>query len=186
LLWSAELDPTVVAVRAAPTDADDPDALDLERLRPLATLARGAGGHEYVALSDGWRRLRMDVMEGSLATIGWVRLDYQLSGFCDLEPRLGTLHRLAALRRAGRFERRHFPLAGGLPRRIEALRVADGLRAGASYRDIAMVLFGETRVRADWRTNSDYLLSRIRRRAAEARRMLSGGYRRLFDRSADY
>jgi hypothetical protein len=169
-----------VPVRAGPAEPGDPDALDLVRLRPLATLAQGAGGREYIALSDGWRRLRLDVVEGSIGTANWVRFDYQLAGFRDLEVRLRTLRRLADLRREGRFADRCFPMPSGLSRRLEALRVADALRAGASYRDMAIALFGEARVKADWRTRSDYLLSRVRRRAMEARKMLAGGYRTLF------
>ena len=179
MLWRADLDPTVVAVSAARADADDPDALDLGRLRALATLARADGGQEYLVLSDGWRRLRFDVVEGSLCDGTCVRLDYRLSGFRDLEPRLQTLHGLAALRRTGAFEPRLHSVASGLPRRLEALQVADGLSAGGFYREIAGALFGEARVRADWRKGSDYLLSRVRRRAAEARKMMSGGYRSL-------
>lgn len=146
----------------------------------MATVARNDNGREYIALSDGWRRLRLDVVEGSIGDAAWVRLDYRLTGFQSLEPRLQTLRRLAGLRREGRFNARQFPAPAGLPRRLEALRVADGLRAGASYREVAEALFGEARVRADWRTRSDYLLSKIRRRAIEARHMLAGGYRSLF------
>jgi len=179
LLWRGDLDPSVVAVRATPADPDDPDALNVERLRPLATFAQGELGQEYIVLSDGWRRLRLDVVEGSVADGNWVRLDYRLSGFQHLEPLLQTLRRLAGLRRYGRFGEKPYPVPRGQVRRLEALQVADGLRAGASYREIAEGLFGETRVRADWRTRSDYLLSRIRHRAAEARHMLAGGYRVL-------
>ncbi len=179
MLWRADFDPTVVAVRAIPAQPDDPEGLDLGRLRALATLARADCGQEYLVLSDGWRRLRLDVVEGSLCESACVRLDYRLSGFEDLEPRLLTLHRLAALRRNGHFEPRLHPAPSGLSRRLEALQVADGLSAGGSYREIAVALFGEARVRADWRKGSDYLLSRVRRRAAEARKMLSGGYRSL-------
>ena len=179
MLWRADLDPSVVPVRAAVADADDPDALDLGRLRAFTTLARADCGQEYLVLSDGWRRLRLDVVEGSLCESACVRLDYRLSGFEDLEPRLLTLHRLAALRRTGSFEPKLHATASGLPHRLEALQVADGLSAGGSYREIAVALFGEARVRADWRKRSDYLLSRVRRRAAEARKMLSGGYRSL-------
>jgi len=179
LLWRAELDPTVVLVRATAAPPGDPDGLDLEQLRAFATLARAECGQEYLALSDGWRRLRLDVVEGSLCDGACVRLDYRLSGFQNLELRLQTLRRLAALRRTGHFEPRLHPEASGLPRRLEALQVADGLRAGGSYREIAIALFGEARVRGDWRKRSDYLLSRVRRRAAEARTMLSGGYRSL-------
>ena len=184
LLWRAELDPTVVPVRATAAPPGDPDGVDLERLRAFATLARAECGQEYLVLSDGWRRLRLDVVEGSLCDGNCVRLDYRLSGFQDLEPRLRTLLRLAALRRTGRFEPKLHPAASGLPRRLEALQVADALSAGESYREIAIALFGEARVRGDWRKGSDYLLSRVRRRAAEARKMLSGGYRSLLRAAA--
>lgn len=174
------MDPTVVAVRAAPTDAGDPDAFRVDAAESTATIARGIAGHEYIVLSDGWRRLRLDIVEGSASRGEWVRLDYRLSGFRALEPKLQTLRQLALLRRDGRLLPRLFPRPSGLSRRVEAIRVADALADGASYRDIAVVLFGEARVRTDWRTRSDYLLSRLRRRAAEARHMLAGGYRSLF------
>jgi len=117
----------VVAVRAIPAERGDPDGLDLERLRALATLARAERGQEYLVLSDGWRRLRLDVVEGSLCERPCVRLHYRLSGFQDLEARLRTLHRLAALRRTGTFEPKLHPTASGLPRRLEALQVADDM-----------------------------------------------------------
>lgn len=182
MLWRAEVDATVVAVRAGPAEPEDPDAFPLKSLKTASTVARGEGGQEYLVLSDGWRRLRLDVVEGTLGSGDFVRFDYRLSGFRDLEPRLQTLRRLAGLGRDGRFNVGQFPAPAGLPRRLEALRVADGLRAGASYREVAEALFGEARVRADWRTRSDYLLSKIRRRATEARHMLAGGYRALLER----
>lgn len=172
----------MVPVRAIAAEPDDPDALDLTQLRGFATSARSDSGPEYIALSDGWRRLRLDVVEGAVRDQAWVRFEYRLSGFHDLELRLQTLRRLARLKRDGRFAAELYPVRAGLPRRLEALRVADALRDGASYRDIAAAIFGEERVRADWRTRSDFLLSRIRRRATEARKMLSGGYKALLGR----
>jgi hypothetical protein len=182
LLWRAELDRSVIPVRASPAPPDHPDALDLGRLRAFATLARGDTGREYLALSDGWRRIRLDVVEGTLVDSPWVMFRYDLSGFRHLDQRLRTIRRLAALRRAGQLEQDLYPAPSGLPRRLEALRVADALRDGASYREIAVALFGEERVHSDWRTRSDFLLSRIRRRAAEARAMLAGGYKALLGR----
>jgi hypothetical protein len=176
------VDPAVIPVRASPAAADDPDALDVGRLRALATVARGETGREYLALSDGWRRIRLDIVDGTLAEADWARLQYDLSGFRHLETRLRTVSQLAELRRAGQLEHDLYPAPSGLLRRLEALRVADALQEGASYRDIATALFGEERVRADWRTRSDFLLSRIRRRAAEAKAMLAGGYMALFGR----
>lgn len=177
-MWSAGLDPHVLAVSAEPVGAVHPDAFDLARLGRWATLAHGADGREYLALSDGWRRIRIDVVDGTLGS-GPVRLQYRMSGFTRLEPRLLAARRLLSLWQRRRFLRALFPPVTGLARRLEALRTADALADGASYREIAVALFGKARVQAEWRTDSDFLLMRVRRRVAEARRMAEGGWRDL-------
>lgn len=179
LLWTAEVDGGVVPVRAEPVAAGHPDGFTLERLAGRVSLARGEDGREHLALSDGWRRLRLDVVEGTLLAGGEVRLHFELAGFAQLDARLLTVRRLLSLWRKGRFLRALFPPLAGLPHRLEALRVADALAAGASHREIAIALYGEARVRADWNGRTDFLLSRVRRRAAEARRMEQGGWRML-------
>lgn len=79
----------------------------------------------------------------------------------------------------GRFARLLFPDELGGPRRLETLRVGDAIAAGASYREMAIALYGEAVVREEWRGRSDFLMSRVRRRAAEARAMTAGGWRAL-------
>ncbi len=59
------------------------------------------------------------------------------------------------------------------------LRVHDAVVDGASHREIASVLFGETRVAADWNGRSDSLRSCVRRLVRGARSMASGEYRSL-------
>lgn len=177
LVWRAELDAAVLRVRAVPVGAYDVDAFDLARLACRKILIAGSGV-EHLAVSDGWRRIRLDVVEGSLAA-GAVRLDYQLSGFASADAPLLTLRRLFALWRTGRFTRGLFPPDPRIARGIEALRVGDALAAGASYREIAVALFGEARVRAEWKGSSESMISRVRRRAAEARHMAAGGWREL-------
>lgn len=179
MLWSAELDAAVVPVRADPVAPGHPDAFELARVAACALLARGPDGREYLALSDGRRRLRLDVVGGTLLGRGPVRLEFELAGFSQLDAQLLTVRRLLGLWGKGRFLRTLFPPLTGLSHRIEALRVADARAGGASHRDIAIALYGAPRVRADWSSHSDYLLSRIRRRIAEARRMEQGGWRTL-------
>lgn len=179
LLWRAAFDPHVLRVRAEPTAPDDPEALDLTRLGHQATLARDDDGREYLALSNGWHRVRLDVIEGSICASRQVRLHYQLSGFTGLEPRLRALRQLLALQRDDGFDPSLFPRLPRMAQRLEALRVSDALADGASYRDVAIALFGIERVREEWGGRSDFLLSRVRRRVAEARRMASGEYRHL-------
>jgi hypothetical protein len=86
---------------------------------------------------------------------------------------------MLGLWRTGRFAGTLYPTEPGLPRRLETLRIGDAIAAGASYREMAVALYGEESVRAEWKGRSDFLMSRIRRRASEARAMAAGGWRRL-------
>lgn len=59
------------------------------------------------------------------------------------------------------------------------LRALDGCLAGASYREIAIVLFGATRVRDDWNDGTGHLKNRIRRAVQRGRILVAGRYRCL-------
>lgn len=58
----------------------------------------------------------------------------------------------------------------------QALRALDGRRSGLSHRQIAVELFGQTRVDADWGRGADHLKSRIRRLIGRGRWLMGGGY----------
>ncbi|OAN62657.1 DNA -binding domain-containing protein [Sphingomonas sp. TDK1] len=183
LLWHADLDPFVLEVRVSPTAATDPDGIDLARLLRWATIVRG-GDREHVALSDGWHRIRLDVVGGSLVEEGPARLDYLLSGMTRVDAHVLTLRRMLDLWRTGRFSPKLHPPEPGMGRRIEALRVGDAVAAGATYREMATALYGADLVRDEWKGRSDFLLSRVRRRADEAVRMAAGGWRTLLGTGA--
>lgn len=61
----------------------------------------------------------------------------------------------------------------------QILRALDGRRAGASYRDIAVVLFGSRRVGTDWNDGGDHLKNHVRRLVKRGEALVDGGYRRL-------
>jgi len=66
------------------------------------------------------------------------------------------------------------------PQRLRlVLRVLDGRLAGASYREIAIVLFGRDRVESDWEAPDDHLKNRVRRAAQRGKFLMKGGYRGL-------
>lgn len=177
-MWHADLDPFVLRVRARPATGPDSAAIDLARLARWATIVRGQD-REYIALSDGWHRIRIDVVEGSLVEEGPATLDYLLSDLTQVEAHVLGLRRMLSLWRTGRFAARLFPPEPGLPRRLETLRVGDAIAAGASYREIAIALYGETVVGTEWKGRSDFLMSRVRRHVAAARTMVAGGWRAL-------
>jgi hypothetical protein len=170
-------------VIATPGNAADPDSVQVEALAPWFWAAHDPRSGEHVVLSDGYRHIRLDIAEGSLAAGHPVRLHYQLSGVSIVEPKLLPLRRLLHLCQRGRFARSLFPPDPKIERWLMALRVHDGLLAGASQREIAAVLFGAERVDCDWAGASDSLRTRVRRLVREARALVAGGYRLLLRRS---
>lgn len=72
------------------------------------------------------------------------------------------------------------PSAGPQGRRLrQILRALDGRRAGASYRDIAIILFGTQRVERDWNDDGDHLKNHVRRLVKRGEALVDGGYKRL-------
>jgi len=181
LIWDARVDPDILGVTAVPVDPGHADRFDPGRFACWLEIVVDPEGREHAVLSDGYRRIRIDVEEGSMAGGHPVLLRYALEGTvgCGTEARIMPLRRLAGLLRTGRFLPALFPRERRIERMLEVLRVADALSSGASQRDIAAGLFGSERVGADWRGVSDSLRSRVRRLVREARKMAAGGYRTL-------
>jgi hypothetical protein len=92
---------------------------------------------------------------------------------------LQVIERFNALIEGGNFRRTRNSPNSRSQRLCTALRVLDGRLAGASYRDIAVALFGNNRVNEDWNAPGDHLKNRIRRAAHRGAALIQGGYRAL-------
>ncbi|RSZ04258.1 DUF2285 domain-containing protein [Sphingomonas koreensis] len=181
IIWHADFDPGTLRVIASPIGRGDPDAIDPALLAPWLTLVRDPHG-EHAVLSDGWHRIRLDIEQGSLAGGDPVLLEYRLKGVASAAARILPLRRLIDLCRNRRFSRSLYPPDRRVARWILALRVHDAVQAGANQREIARILFGDAAGRGDGDRRSDSIRSRVRRLAADARRLAGGGYRSLMRR----
>lgn len=178
IIWRADIDPSTLEACAHPVDKRDRDAVDAQMLSPWLTSVRDAAG-EHVVLSDGWRRIRIDITGGSLSAGGPVVLRYRLQGHASAQPKLLPLRRLVDLCRHRRFSVSLYPRDRRIDRWVALLRTRDAVADGASQRDILRVFFDEeaTPGLENGRTRS--LQSRVRRLVAEAGRLAGGGYRTL-------
>jgi hypothetical protein len=136
-------------------------------------------GAEHAVLSDGWRRIRIDVSAGTLSGAGSVMLHYDISGVENALGKVLPLQRLLHLCRHHRFAASLFPADRHMARGIQILRTHDALVAGASHFEIAKAFFGHSRIDRGWRESADPLRSQVRRLVREARRLAGGGYRSL-------
>lgn len=168
----------MLAIKASPTPSSDVDAFDIRHFHDLATVLRCPDGHELLLFSDGDHRLQLDITAGTVLD-GPVRFRYELSGFKHIEAKILTLRRLAMLCRLERFPRGLFTPERRALRWMLALQAYDGIRAGASQREIAAVLFGVKTVQDDWYGRSDYLRLRVQRAIRNGQSLVNGGYRSL-------
>lgn len=178
--WHPEACPLVLTVAAKPRKVatSEDDLFDLEAVRNIATVVREPDWAEHLLLSDSLRHLQLRVKEGTILD-GPVRLRCTLTGLQEMDRKVLSLRRLCLCCRLRRMPRSLYgpePQAG---RWIDKLRVVDAANVGASQRDIAVALFGERRVAAEWSRGSDCLRLRVQRLVREGRRMVGGGYRGL-------
>jgi hypothetical protein len=173
IIWHADMDPGALAAIAVASYRLTADTIDPAKLQPWLISVTDDEG-EHAVLSDGWRRIRIDLAEGSLAAGVPVILHYRLSGIDSIPPMLGPLRGLIHLVRHGAFARTLFPIDARIERHLLVLRVHDARVAGASQREIVETFYpGCNSDRAD------SLRSRVRRMMREARRMADGGWRFL-------
>lgn len=152
--------------------------LDIGALGSAVVVLRDSVGCERLLIREGLRMVRLDVVQGTL-TEDPVRLRYKLDGLAELGHRLLTLRRLVALRRLGRLPAALYPPEARGARWILLLRALDGLRDGATQRELAAGLFGTCGAGDEWRQRSDYLRLRVQRLARSATELRDGGYRAL-------
>jgi hypothetical protein len=177
VFWNTSVNSSVLSVHAEPVMPGDEDAFDARRFASLVTVLRLPGA-EHLLFSDGLRHLQLAMINGSVLD-GPVRFRYVLSGFQKIETKALVLQRLGHLWRQGRLPHHLYPVERRAARWIQQLRALDGMRAGASYREIAVGVFTERIVREDWSGRSDYLRLRIQRLIRGAEWMVGGAYREL-------
>lgn len=168
----------MLAVAAGRADISGPDLFDLRALPCSALVLRDPHGIERVLLHDGLRRLRFDVLAGSVLD-GPCRLRYDLAGYNEVAAKLRTVQRLLSLKRLGRFPRRLFPPDPRARRWMRVLQAVDAREDGATHREIAAALYGDDTVEADWQGRSTYLRCRVQRALRVGHMQVWGGYRRL-------
>lgn len=175
LLWSAEIDRSVLRVLALPTSGRLGTPFDLAACGTKAFVVN-AGECQHVLLGGRAGSIRLDVLSGSLLD-GPVSLVLALAGMEEDGPAMVTLRRFLQLRCTGRIPALSTRGCQRLQRQVLALRVHDALAAGASIRDVGVMLFGFERVRDEWADEA--LKSHCRRLITLVREMVAGGYRTL-------
>ena len=165
--WRPEIAPAVVTLVAATPNLPLQSANIAKDTVERRTDGRGLS---WVRLRDG------SIIVGADTDIDAESLSILIPIDDDWSVRVAAADRL----------RRHLidrttdpPLTSQRRERLKrALRTIDGMRAGASYRSVATVFFGASRVAQEpWKTSS--LKAQTARLAAHGRMLINNGYRKL-------
>lgn len=175
VIWRPDLNHNVLHFTALPiAEGEGGDVFDLAAIACRWVLLRGVGQMQHLLFRDGRRSLQLAV-EG-IDLLAPVRL---IPSKCA-DPRQLRLHRcFVDFRISSRLLPSHFPrecLSGRLKR---VLRALDGNLAGASHRQIAVMLFGEAQVEAEWCAPGRPLRDKVRRTIRRGHALMQGGYRSL-------
>ena len=103
---------------------------------------------------------------------------FELEGLCDLNGQTEALKRLQRFADAPSKEAMR-PVFGPDERLAHALIALDESRNNKTYRQIAITIFGESKVSEEWLGPSQFLKDRTRRLVAKGRELMMGGYRDL-------
>jgi hypothetical protein len=159
-MWSAAIDPRVLAVRALkPADGYarwfDGKSADMRMVRGPRC--------EHLIVDPGGEVIRLDVIHGTVVA-GPVTLRFDLPDDDRLELQLSAMR---AFRGPAAVARSHVQLA----RRLLALEAVDARDAGASLRETADILLGP----GAWPGNGEHRKSLVRRMIVAGERAVRAG-----------
>ena len=135
------------------------------------------GEAERLSLSDGFHRIRIDVINGTLLAAP-TALTFRIADDDHAPAQLRALSQFRAFRRRGVFGQGLHPPERHAQMWTQQLRTLDALEEGASEREIGVALF-PTRSTTEWREGGGSLRSAVRRLIRTAQRLAEQDYRRL-------
>ncbi len=174
MFWRPEACPHVLPVTAVPAVSTAP--FSLAELRHPTALLVLPDRTQHLLARDSSRSLQLAVRGSSLLQPVNLRTD-AIFDARQLRARLTALESLNALISKQTLPDHLFPIDPRSRRLRHVLQALDGFLAGATYRDIAVALFGEARVLADWSDPRRNLFDQVRRAVRRGRHLMNGGYR---------
>lgn len=144
----------------------------------LCRTVQTANGDQHLLFKDSGQFLQLFVQGADPAKPVHLLTEALLSPSL-LKHQLHMLEYFNVLYSSGISRRRQNSARAPSQRLYISLRVLDGRLAGASYREIAVALFGPDRVDKDWNAPGEHLKNRIRRAAQSGAILMQGGYRAL-------
>ncbi len=180
VFWQLDLCREILPLTASPMRrGTEVNTLRLDKLQCRSTVqSLGDDGRRDVLFAQDGRFLQLAIF-GDTPLMEALLLTPALPASHHRASRFLAVRRLADLVGSGQLRPSLYPRERRAPRLTRIAQALDGWLAHASYREIAIALFGAARVERDWSDTGDHLRDQIRRAVRYGRDLMEGGYRQF-------
>ncbi|MEJ0025940.1 MAG: DUF2285 domain-containing protein [Rhizomicrobium sp.] len=161
-----------------PWPAGHAKAFDRHDLHCAMHVVPAGGAHQDVLFLDSGRRLQISLSGASLEDRVCLSPLAAPAG-AGVTRRAELVLALDHLVAHGRLPRRMHRPEAGAHRLLFILLARDGAQSRVPLRDTALVLFGETRMRDQWKENRRAMRAQMHRAVVRGDWLVAGGYRTL-------
>jgi hypothetical protein len=177
VFWHASAFAHVVRLRAASPRQQITPPLTLSRFHVDRAAAIGVDNIPLLLMQGPGTHVALEIHGMAVLTRSFAPV-FKIDGFADLNAQTDLIKRLGRFAEPAASAARRSPF--GIDERLRyALIALDESRAGKTYRQIAIAIFGEKRVAEEWQGPSQFLKDRTRRLVAKGTELMQGGYRDL-------
>lgn len=152
--------------------------MSLADVRGNTALLKTIGGEQHLFLAGSSRVAQLRCLGDDLRSESFM-LEIVVDRFPDVDAHQRIIQPLSKFFRDRGSDWRSDDWSVEATRHRDALVALDLRRDGGSYRDIAMVLYGEASVRGDWSNPNQTMKNRVVRSVKRGVRLMKGGYRAL-------
>lgn len=177
--WCSRLARDVLHLVAQPLRDEDPaPSIDLDSLKCRTAHHESACGTKNILFADSGRSLQIAV-SGSTPLPQALLLTPVLPMSRFSSERLFAVRRFTDLAKHGWLRPSLYPSERSAQRYAQVVTALDGWLEGRPHREIAVALFGSSRVDRAWTDSGNHLRDRVRRAIRYGRELMDGGYRRF-------
>jgi hypothetical protein len=169
---------TLSGVSLSPDKRVSSSCFDLDTLQCPIALLFTPGGRQHLLLLENGRRLQLAI-DGADIRAPVHFLAHAVLDSNRVRTQTATIRCFNELISGNRLSSPHYLTDPPPPRLGFVVKALDGWLARKPHKDIAVTLFGPTRVRQDWYDPYEHLRNRVRKAIRMGKLLMDGGYLKL-------
>jgi hypothetical protein len=176
VFWQSDVSPLIVSLSLMPKRSVSASFLTNLNLDMLREVSFQVDEGNYYLFKGVFQDFQINVIN-SIDTLNAADMAFHFTADRSIDAQLFALKKFLTFLSGRTVDQRGAHPSGAKLQRCRQLIALDANMAGASYRDIAILLYGKEAVSSNW--HSGHLKDRVRYAVREGKRLMNGGYREL-------